>query len=298
MATMIITGTIITTTTTAGMARIATTEAAAGPAPAGCPAPAGGSGGTTASGRGGAYADPAPGHGARPDLLPLFVWLSPAYPVGAFAYSHGLEWAVEAGDIRDAATLRDWIDDLLVAGGPFSDAMFLAHAWRAAGGTDGGCAEPPGLDTAALRDVAELAAAFAPSRERQMESLNQGDAFVAATRLAWPAPGLDEAFAAWDGRFAYPVAVGIAAAVHGLPLAPTLDAFLAAIVSNLVSAAVRLVPLGQSDGNRTIAALAPTIRRAAARAGQVPLDRIGGAAFRSDVASMRHETQYTRLFRS
>ncbi|MCK0208864.1 urease accessory protein UreF [Starkeya koreensis] len=225
---------------------------------------------------------------AAPDLLPLFVWLSPAFPVGAFAYSHGLEWAVETQDISDLASLDRWVDDLLRHGGPFADAVLLAHAWRAARAGD----------EAALVEVLELASAFAPSRERQMETLNQGDAFLAATRVSWPAPLLERVPALWDGRVAYPVAVGIAAAAHGLPLAPTLAAFLNAVAANLISAAVRLVPLGQTDGNRALAAATITVREVAPRAAGVPLDAIGGAALKSDIASMRHETQYTRLFRS
>ncbi|WP_246547074.1 urease accessory protein UreF [Ancylobacter defluvii] len=225
---------------------------------------------------------------AAPDLIALFVWLSPAYPVGAFAYSHGLEWAVEAGDIRDAAGLAGWVDDLLRHGGPFTDAALLAQAWRAAGAGD----------AAAFAEVAELASAFAPSRERQMETLNQGDAFLAATRVAWPSPGFERLSGAWGGRLAYPVAVGAAAAIHGLPLPATLTAFLTAVAANLVSAAVRLVPLGQTDGNRALAGCAATIRDIVVAAPHVDLDALGGAALRSDIASMRHETQYTRLFRS
>ncbi|QFR32079.1 urease accessory protein UreF [Ancylobacter sp. TS-1] len=226
--------------------------------------------------------------GASPDLLPLFVWLSPAYPVGAFAYSHGLEWAVEQQDIRDLASLTRWVDDLLRHGGPFADAALLAHAWRAVGEAD----------EARLVEVLELSAAFAPSRERQMETLNQGDAFLAATRVSWPAPALERVAALWDGRVAYPAAVGVAAAAHGLPLAATLAAFLNAVAANLISAAVRLVPLGQTDGNRALAAATLTVREVAPLAAQVPLDDLGGAALKSDIASMRHETQYTRLFRS
>lgn len=222
------------------------------------------------------------------DLVPLMVWLSPAYPVGAFAYSHGLEWAVETGDIRDAASLKLWIDDLLHHGGPFADAVLLAHAWRAtADGRD-----------ETFADVAELATAFAASRERQMETLNQGDAFLTATRTAWSSPVLERVVASWDGRFAYPVAVGAAAAAHGLPLTATSTACLTAVAANLVSAAVRLVPLGQTDGNRVLAACVTGLRAVALRAEQVPLEHLGGAALRSDIASMRHETQYTRLFRS
>lgn len=222
------------------------------------------------------------------DLLPLFVWLSPAYPVGAFAYSHALEWAVETGAVTDVHGLIGWVDDLLRHGGPFTDAVLLAHAYRATAGND----------DAALLDVLELAAAFAPSRERQMETLNQGDAFITATRLAWPAPILDRLPDIWSGRVAYPVAIGIAAAAHGLPLASTLSSYLGAVAANLISAAVRLVPLGQTDGNRAMAAVTPVVRQVAVVAADERLERLGGCALASDIASMRHETQYTRLFRS
>jgi urease accessory protein len=141
------------------------------------------------------------------------IWLSPAYPVGAYSYSHGLEWIVEAGQIKDAETLVAWIEDLLAHGAGRSDVIFLTEAWRAL--------------------LAETAQAYA------------------------------QAFAA-----------------------------------NIVSAAVRLVPLGQSDGLRVQARLEPLIPRIVAAALACTLDDVGGAAVAADIASMRHETQYTRLFRS
>jgi urease accessory protein len=221
-------------------------------------------------------------------LYRLMAWLSPAYPVGAFSYSSGLEWAVEAGDVRDVETLRCWLAVVIGEGGVFCDAVFFTHAHAAA------LAE----DRAKLRGVAELAAAFAPSKERYLETTAQGGAFLAATRAAWPCDSLDLLAAAWDGDVAYPVAVGLAAAGHGIAAEPALIAFLHAVVANLISAGVRLIPLGQSDGQRALASLESEVAAAAERAIATPLEDVGGAAFRADLASLHHETQYTRLFRT
>jgi urease accessory protein len=221
-------------------------------------------------------------------LYRLMAWLSPAYPVGAFSYSSGIEWAVETGDIRDAETLRQWLTVMMTEGGGFCDAVFFVHAHRAASEDD----------AVKLHDVAELAAAFAPSKERHLETTAQGRAFVEATRAAWPCGALDRLAGAWDGAIAYPIAVGVTTAGHGIAIEAALAAFLHAVAANLISAGVRLIPLGQTDGQRLLAALEPTVASTAARALETPLDQVGGAAFRADIASMMHETQYTRLFRS
>jgi urease accessory protein len=221
-------------------------------------------------------------------LYRLMAWLSPAYPIGAFSYSSGIEWAVEAGDIADATTLQRWLSATIGNGGGFCDAIILVHAHRAT--TNG--------DRQALHDVAELAAALAPSRERFLETTAQGQAFLLATQAAWPCSALGQVAAAWDGPLAYPVVVGVAAAGHDVPLEPTLTAFLHAVAANLVSAGIRLVPLGQTDGQRVLASLEPVIAATASRALVTAVDDIGCATFRADIASMRHERQYTRLFRS
>jgi urease accessory protein len=215
-------------------------------------------------------------------------WLSPAYPVGAFSYSGGIEWAVESGDIKDAETLKRWLTAIISEGGVFCDAIFLVHAHRAVVANDDG----------ALRAVAELAAAFAPSKERHLETAAQGRAFIEATRAAWPCAALDRLAAVWDGSVAYPVAVGVTAAGHGIASDAALSAYLHAVSANLISAGVRIIPLGQTDGQRLLAAFEPIVAETATRALGTPLDQAGGAAFRADIASMLHETQYTRLFRS
>ena len=221
-------------------------------------------------------------------LYRLMAWLSPAYPVGAFSYSSGIEWVVEAGDIGNADSLRRWLAVVIGEGGSFCDAVFFVHAHRSLADAD----------DRALQTVAALAAAFAPSKERHLETTAQGTAFIEATRAAWPTPALDRLAAAWNGPVAYPVAVGAVAAGHGIPLDPALRAFLHAVTANLISAGVRLVPLGQSDGQRVLAALEPVVEAAAERALKTSLDDVGSAAMRADLASLLHETQYTRLFRS
>jgi urease accessory protein len=221
-------------------------------------------------------------------LYRLMAWLSPAYPVGAFSYSSGIEWAVEAGDIRDADTLREWLAAMTAEGAGFCDGIFFVHAHHAALASD----------RKALCDVAELAAAFAPSKERHLETTAQGRAFAEATRAAWPCDALSLLAEAWEGPLAYPVAVGVAAAGHGIAAGTALHAFLHAVAANWISAGVRLVPLGQTDGQRVLAALEDIIAQTARRALGATLDDLGSSTFRADIGSMKHETQYTRLFRS
>jgi urease accessory protein len=221
-------------------------------------------------------------------LYRLMTWLSPSFPVGAFSYSSGIEWAVEAGDIVDAASLRDWLGAMLADGSGFCDGVFLAHAHRAASSRE---------DTA-LRDIAELAGAFVPSRERQLETSAQGRAFIEIARAAWNCDGLDRMISHCSGTIVYPIAVGLVSAAHAIPLAPTLHGFFHALTSNWISAGARLVPLGQTDSQRVLASLEPVVVATAQRAVTATLDDLGSATFRADLASMRHETQYTRLFRS
>jgi urease accessory protein len=206
-------------------------------------------------------------------LLKLQAWLSPAFPTGAFAYSHGIEWAVERGDISDGETLRAWIEDVLRFGAGRTDAILLRHAHRDA--------DPHG-------PVATLARAVAPSRERLMETVAQGSAFALAAAAWGESPH----------EFPYPVAVGRLAGRHGIPEDAAAAGYLHALATNLISAAVRLVPLGQSAGLLVLASLADTILAVADETRDATLDDVGGACFRSDIAAMRHETQYTRLFRS
>lgn len=222
------------------------------------------------------------------ELLPLLIWLSPSFPVGAFAYSHGLEWAHEAGDVSDAASLQAWLADLLEHGAARNDAILFVQAHRSAAVQD--------LER--LSELTELALALATSAERRLETSTQGDAFVTAIAKSWPCDAVDLLRKTAQMPIAYPIAVGVAAAGHGLALAPSLQAFVLGFIANLVSAAVRLGVIGQTDGQRVIAALVPRVEELASSMIESTLEDLGGAAFRSDLASLQHETQYTRLFRS
>ena len=218
----------------------------------------------------------------------LLIWLSPAYPVGAFAYSSGIEWAVEAGDINSVATLHDWIGDILTLGTGFNDGVLFAQMHRAVAAGD----------DAAASETAALAAVFVPSRERYEETTKLGRAFIEVTEAAWPCRALTRFKDMWPGAVAYPIAVGTACAGHDVPLAPALHAFLTAIVANWISAGVRLIPLGHTASQRLLQMLEPIVRETAQRAMTSSLDDLGSATFRADLAGIKHETQYTRLFRS
>ncbi|WP_312361707.1 urease accessory protein UreF [Agrobacterium sp.] len=214
-------------------------------------------------------------------LLRLMAWLSPAFPVGGFSYSGGLEKAVEDGRVPDAAGLLGWVETLLRHGSLWNDAVFLAKGWRRAS------------DAAALNETANLARALAGSAERYRETILLGDAFVAAAG-AWPHAVLE----LLPKECPYPVAVGAVAAVHGVPLRETLAAFAHAGVSQMVSAGIRLGVAGQKDGVAILAASEAVIEEMAARAAQSTLDDLGSATIIADMAAMRHEVQGTRLFRS
>lgn len=219
-------------------------------------------------------------------LYRLLAWLSPSYPVGAFAYSHGLEWAVETAQINDRASMRAWIEDLIRFGGGWSDAVLFANAH----GVDGD------IDT--LIELNNYALALAPSAERYLETSAQGTAFLKVSRDAWGCDAIDDAVTGLGPDVAYPIAVAIAASAHGIDKSTSLHAFLHAVVANLISAGVRLVPLGQTDGQRALAELEKPVSDVVAQALDAPIEHIGGIAVLSDIAAMKHETQYTRLFRS
>jgi urease accessory protein len=220
-------------------------------------------------------------------LSRALVWFAPTFPTGAFSFSHGLEWAVEAGDVRDRDSLADWLGSVLRHGGGWSDAVLLAAAYRAARG-----------DKAGLEEVAELALALQPSRERRLESTVQGEAFLKAVETGWPTAAVAFLRGPGAGPVALPVAVGASAAGAGMSLEASLVAFLTGFCANFVSAAIRLAPIGQSDGLRVLATLEPAIAAIASRAAAATLADLGTSAMRSDIASMHHETQTTRLFRS
>ncbi len=214
-------------------------------------------------------------------LLRLMAWLSPAFPVGGFSYSHGLERAVHDGLIANRDDLARWLATLAVSGSGWNDAVLFAEASRCA--RDGGD----------LAGVAQLAEALAGSRERHMETMLQGQAFLAAA-AAWPHAVLERL----PPECPYCVAVGAVAGAHGIALEDALAAYLQAFASNLIQAAIRLGVIGQTAATGIVAAFEPTALSVAARAAVSTLDDLGSAAITSDIMAMRHETQHSRLFRS
>jgi urease accessory protein len=224
-------------------------------------------------------------------LLRLQSWLSPAFPTGAYSYSHGIEWAVEVGHIHDRKSLVAWLEADLCFGSGRNEAIFFGEAWR--GATDD--------DRARLFEVAELAAAFRGTAEFALESSQQASACLATLRQIWPDRVLDWLADILRERHVQPalaVVLGVRSARQGIPASLALPAFLQSYVANLVTAGVRLIPLGQTDGQLAIAELEQAVLVASTQAKNATIDDLGSAAFMVDLASMAHETQYTRLFRS
>lgn len=223
----------------------------------------------------------------EPALHLLLAWTSPSLPIGGYTYSHGLETAVDDGRVRTWGDLVGYVDAVIARGGGWVDAVLLAQAMRVA------------HDDAAFDALGDLAAAFRASSETALESRQQGAAFLAVVRKAWPHPAL-EAYAARRGDWphAHATVFALAAAAHGLDKGAAMHGFLHATAANLVSAGVRLVPLGQTDGQLAMAELARRIGPIAAAARACPLDDLGTATPALELCSFHHETLYTRLFRS
>jgi urease accessory protein len=240
-----------------------------------------------------------------PGLYRLLAWLSPSFPIGAFSYSHGLEAVVADGTVHDRTSIEAWVAAAVARGSGRIDADILCAAHRAASAGDGAGLEAANRQSLAFRATAELA----------LESAQQGDAFRQTCRAAWP----DASIEAWrenphpnsppqagEGRVGaalgattcHSAAFGAAAASAGIALEDALLGYLQAFAANLVSAGIRLGVVGQTDGQRILAALEPAVAAAAAAAMTRGPDDFGAATFAADLASMAHETQYTRLFRS
>lgn len=216
----------------------------------------------------------------------VMLWTSPAFPVGAFSYSHGLEWMVESGQVTDRASLESYALALLDFGDLQADAAFLCAAHQSPVDS-----LPLVLSEAAsLRGASELAA----------ESVNQGRAFIKAVLGAGIVyPKLDVLQKATNAvGIPHAVAFGAACSDAGAPEAAAVEAWLHGAVANLVSAGQRLIPLGQKDGLAALMALKPHITHFAQKAMNTPLEDVSSATVAVDLAAMSHETQYTRLFRS
>ena len=224
-------------------------------------------------------------------LLRQQSWLSPAFPTGSYSYSHGIEWAVEAGFIHDRQSLVDWLEADLCYGSGRNEAIFLIEAWRSAREEDCG----------KLLEIAGLAAAFRGTSEFALETSQQAASCLATLHRVWPDPLLETLSDLLSELRISPVlsvVLGVRAAKQDIPATLALPAFLQSYLANLITAGVRLVPLGQTDGQLAIAELEPAVLAVAAQAQQATIHDLGSVGFMVDLASALHETQYTRLFRS
>nr|WP_209262624.1 urease accessory protein UreF [Thiorhodococcus minor] len=220
-----------------------------------------------------------------PALLRLLHLVSPSLPTGAFAYSQGVEWAVESGWLRKAADLEDWLGDQVRTTLTGVDLPLLARLYDASLASD----------DAALAEWTARLLASRETRELRSEEANRGRA-LADLLVALAVPGAAERKAllgrAQATGFAY------AAAHWNIGPRQTLIAYTWSWLENLVIAAVKIVPLGQTQGQQTLARLIEEVPAAVDRALQTEDADIGASSPALAIASSLHETQYTRLFRS
>ena len=224
-------------------------------------------------------------------LLRQQSWLSPAFPTGSYSYSHGIEWAVEAGDIHDRKSLVEWLEADISYGSGRNEAIFFIEAWR--------CTTEENYEK--LGEVAELAAAFRGTSEFALETSQQASACLGTFCRVWPNPVMERLSELLSKRGIAPslaVVLGVGAATQNISATLALPAFLQSYLANLVTAGVRLIPLGQTDGQFAIAELEAVVLAVAAQAEKATIHDLGSAAYMVDLASALHETQYTRLFRS
>ncbi len=228
-----------------------------------------------------------PGEVGAAGLYRMLAWLSPSFPIGGFSYSHGLETAAEMGLVRDRTSLQAWIGAIVAQGGGRVDADILRDAHGAATASDIEALCAANRQGLAYRATAELA----------LETAAQGRAFLAACQAGWPTAFLDR-WTAIDDEVCHPAVFGAAAACAEIPVSGALNGYLQAMAANLTSAGLRLGIVGHTDGQRILAALEPVVLSAAAAAAARGRAEFGAAAFAVDLASMVHEIQYSRLFRS
>jgi urease accessory protein len=222
-------------------------------------------------------------------LTALMAWFSPGFPVGGFAYSHGLETAIDNRIIDNKSSLTEWLKGALFFGSPNNDAIILKEIYEAT----------IREDYKALKDVSSLALTLNVAQELTDESIVQGNAFWRIIKTAWPhSDFISIQKQLPKNTIVYPVAVAIAAAKHNIPVLASLLAYLQAFVMNGVSAGIRLGLIGQTDGQVIIKELQSSVFKSANQSIVSSIDSLGTATLMIDLMSIKHETQTTRLFRS
>lgn len=204
------------------------------------------------------------------DRLRLTQILSPAFPIGSFAHSQGLEWAIASGAVRDGAEMEAWVAAVIQRGSGFADAVFLSMGRQ------------PGADLAAL---AELYDAFIPAAGRRVEAAELSRGFRALTDASAP-------------HLPYVLALARETAALEVPEVEVLALYLQALATQLLSVAVRFMPMGQAEAQRILSALAPVIADAEQRASGAGEEALYTFTPGADIAAMAQEHMETRIFRS
>ena len=206
------------------------------------------------------------------DIMVLQAWFSPAFPTGAFSYSHGLEAAIQHGLVSDKDSLTRWISCLLTSGSGWNDGLFLKAAYEG------------------ISDVNSLCLALCSSRERYQETIELGKSFSRAVNCSYGAELAQ--------GLAYPVAVGIAARRRNIDIKLTTQSYLQAFAASLISVGVRIIPIGQQAGQDCLVTLCRIIEQVNNKLDVAGLEQLGSASFMSEIMSMMHEKSNPRIYRT
>ena len=214
-------------------------------------------------------------------ILKLLTWNNQSFPIGSYCFSSGLEFAVESKLIQSGKDLQYWLNDLLKYGSLYSDALILLEAWKLASKKENN----------KINDLNNFAVSLNQSNEKYIENYEQGKSFIKITEDAWNHKYISK-------KLVYPIAYAVAAVQENINMEDVLICYLHSSLCNLLAAGIKLIPLGQTEGQKIQIALNTYIEEEYKNILKKNFNDIGNCGWVNDIISMKHENQFTRTFRT